>query len=42
MNRLWSMAGPIAWQMHNKRMFDEYKDVRVEVDPPADEFMTTK
>jgi len=26
-------AGPIAWQMHNAGLFDEYKDVGVEVDP---------
>jgi hypothetical protein len=35
-------TGPIAWQMHNKGLFDEYKDVRVEVDPTADELVTTK
>jgi hypothetical protein len=35
-------AGPIAWQMHNKGLFDEFKDVRIEVDPPSDEFVTTK
>jgi hypothetical protein len=34
--------GPIAWQMHNKGLFDEYKDVRIEADPKADEFLTTK
>ncbi len=26
-------AGPIAWQMHNAGLFDEYKDVRIEIDP---------
>ena len=26
-------VGPIAWQMHNAGLFDEFKDVRVEVDP---------
>jgi hypothetical protein len=26
-------AGPIAWQMHNAGLFDEFKDVTVEVDP---------
>lgn len=26
-------AGPIAWQMHNAGLFDEYKDVTIEVDP---------
>jgi hypothetical protein len=35
-------AGPIAWQMHNKGLFDEYRDVRIEVNPPTDELITTK
>jgi hypothetical protein len=35
-------VGPIAWQMHNKGLFDEYKDVRIEVNPAVDEFITTK
>jgi Domain of Unknown Function (DUF1080) len=35
-------TGPIAWQMHNKGLFDEYKDVRIEIDPKTDEFITTK
>jgi hypothetical protein len=35
-------AGPIAWQMHNKGLFDEYKNVRVEVNPESDELITTK
>jgi hypothetical protein len=35
-------AGPIAWQMHNKGLFDEYKDVRIEIDPATDELITTK
>jgi hypothetical protein len=34
--------GPIAWQMHNKGLFDEYRDVRIEVDPKTDDFLTTK
>jgi hypothetical protein len=34
--------GPIAWQMHNAGLFDEYKDVRIEVDPKDFEFITTK
>jgi hypothetical protein len=25
--------GPIAWQMHNAGLFDEYKDVSIEVEP---------
>jgi hypothetical protein len=35
-------VGPIAWQMHNKGLFDEYKDVRIEVDPTTDKLLTTK
>jgi hypothetical protein len=35
-------VGPIAWQMHNKGLFDEYKDVRIEVNPTTDELLTTK
>jgi hypothetical protein len=34
--------GPIAWQMHNKGLFDEYRDVRIEVDPEDNELVTTK
>jgi 3-keto-disaccharide hydrolase len=34
--------GPIAWQMHNATLFDEYKDVTIEVDPPTRELITTK
>jgi len=33
-------AGPIAWQMHNAGLFDEYKDVTVELDPAQDELIT--
>ena len=33
-------AGPIAWQMHNKSLFDEYKDVRFETDPISDKLIT--
>jgi hypothetical protein len=33
--------GPIAWQMHNKGLFDEYKDVRVE-ENPDDRLITTE
>ena len=25
--------GPIPWQMHNEGVFDEFKDVRIELDP---------
>ena len=33
-------AGPIAWQMHNAGLFDEYKDVIIELDPAQDELLT--
>ncbi|MFZ0338485.1 MAG: family 16 glycoside hydrolase [Terracidiphilus sp.] len=33
-------AGPVAWQMHNAGLFDEYKDVIIELDPPQDELLT--
>ena len=35
-------TGPIAWQMHNKGLFDEYRDVRIEVDPTTDALVTTQ
>jgi hypothetical protein len=35
-------TGPIAWQMHNKGLFDEYKDVTIEVNPKQDELITVK
>jgi len=34
--------GPIAWQMHNAGLFDEFKDVRIEVDPQDDRLITTQ
>jgi len=34
--------GPIAWQMHNKGLLDEYKDVTIEIDPSEDELVTVK
>ena len=33
-------AGPIAWQMHNAGLFDEYKDVTIESDPKDDAIPT--
>ena len=33
-------VGPIAWQMHNAGLFDEYKDVSIELDPAQDELLT--
>jgi hypothetical protein len=35
-------VGPIAWQMHNAGLFDEYKDVTIEVDPKDDTLITSK
>jgi hypothetical protein len=35
-------AGPIAWQMHNKGLFDEYKDVRIETEPKGDRLITVE
>jgi hypothetical protein len=34
--------GPIAWQMHNKGLFDEYKDVHIETDPKSDKLLTSE
>ena len=28
--------GPLAWQMHNSGLYDEFKDIRIEVDPLED------
>jgi len=33
-------AGPIAWQMHNAGLFDEYKDVTIEINPAQDNLIT--
>ncbi len=35
-------AGPIAWQMHNAGLFDEYRDIVIERDPNAHDLITTK
>jgi hypothetical protein len=35
-------VGPIAWQMHNATLLDEFKDVLIEVDPKGDELVTTQ
>jgi hypothetical protein len=35
-------TGPIALQMHNGGLLDEYKDITVEVDPKVDDLITTK
>jgi hypothetical protein len=34
--------GPIAWQMHNQGLFDEFKDVRIELDPKEDRLITVE
>jgi hypothetical protein len=34
-------VGPIAWQMHNAGLFDEFKDVTIELDPKDDYLITT-
>jgi hypothetical protein len=33
-------AGPVAWQMHNAGLFDEYKDVSIELDPKDSNLIT--
>jgi 3-keto-disaccharide hydrolase len=35
-------SGPVAWQMHNQGLYDEFKDVEIEIDPTVDELITTK
>jgi len=35
-------SGPVAWQMHNAGLFDEYKDVAIETDPERDELITLR
>ena len=35
-------TGPIAWQMHNKGLFDEYKDVTIETNPAVMDLITVK
>jgi hypothetical protein len=35
-------VGPIAWQMHNAGLFDEYKDVTLEIEPKIDGLITAK
>ena len=34
-------VGPIALQMHNAGLFDEYKDINIEVGPKEDRLITT-
>jgi len=35
-------VGPIALQMHNAGLFDEYKDISIELDPREDKLVTTE
>jgi hypothetical protein len=35
-------VGPIAWQMHNAGLFDQFKDVRIETDPKDDRLLTVE
>jgi hypothetical protein len=35
-------VGPIAWQMHNSGLFDEFKDVSIEVNPQINDLVTVK
>jgi hypothetical protein len=35
-------VGPVAWQMHNAGLLDEYKDVTVELDPKDNDLITAK
>lgn len=39
-NAVAGKVGPIAWQMHNAGLFDEYKDVTIEPDPQINELAT--
>ncbi len=34
--------GPIALQMHNAGLFDEYKDIQIETNPVTNDLLTTK
>ena len=33
-------TGPIAWQIHNAGLFDEYKDITIEINPKDDNLIT--
>ncbi len=35
-------TGPIAWQMHNAGLFDEYKDISIEIDPEEPFLLSTR
>ncbi len=34
--------GPIAWQIHNSGLLEDYKDVRIEENPAQDKFITVE
>jgi hypothetical protein len=34
--------GPIAWQIHNANLFDEYQDVQIEINPKVNDLITTR
>jgi|GEM_PF-1785555 len=34
-------VGPVAFQIHNNGLFDEYKDITIEVDPAVNDLITT-
>ena len=35
-------TGPIAWQMHNGGILDEYKDIEIEINPPVNDLLSTQ
>jgi hypothetical protein len=35
-------VGPVAFQIHNAGLFDEYKDVTIELDPKDDDLITLR
>lgn len=35
-------SGPFAWQMHNKGLYDQFKDVEIEIDPEVDELSSIR
>ena len=35
-------VGPIAWQMHNAGLLDEFQDVTIESDPKNDDLISMR
>jgi hypothetical protein len=35
-------VGPVAWQMHNAGLVDQFKDVSIERDPPVDDLVSIR